>query len=84
MANSHDNNDTYHLHRARPESPVTVVNQDGFLMAEYNPSTGATAWLRDVAATKRETVEKRLAQQFPALVAVNVPANKPRSKSRAR
>jgi hypothetical protein len=83
MANAqHENNDTYRLHRAKPDSTVAVLNQDGFFMAEYNPATGATAWHRLVPATKRESVEKRLAQQFPAIVATKVAANRPRSKRR--
>lgn len=83
MANAQqENSDTYRLHRAKPDSPVAVLNQDGFFMAEYNPATGATAWHRVVPATKRESVEKRLAQQFPAIIEMKVAANKPGSKSR--
>ena len=78
----HENTDTYRLHRAKPDSPVAVLNQDGFFMAEYNPATGATAWHRVVPATKRESVEKRLAQQFPAIVQKKVAASRPHSKSR--
>jgi hypothetical protein len=63
----HENNDIYRLHRDKPDSPVVVLNQDGFFMAEYNPATGITAWHRVVPATKRESVEKRLAEQFPAI-----------------
>ena len=75
-----ENNDTYRLHRAKPDSPVAVLNQDGFFMAEYNPVTGATAWHRVVPATKRDSVEKRLAQQFPAIVEKKVAASRPGSK----
>lgn len=83
MANAqHENNDSYRLHRAKPDSPVAVLNQDGFFMAEYNPATGTTAWHRVVPATKRESVEKRLAQQFPAVVEMTVAANKRPSTSR--
>ena len=68
MAHSHhENNDSYRLHRARPDGPVAVFNQDGFLMAEYNPATGMTSWHRVVPATKRESLERKLAEQFPAL-----------------
>ena len=78
----HENNDTYHLYRPRPEGAVVVVNQDGFVMAEYDQTTGATAWLRVVAATKRDSVEQRLANQFPAITKRTVVAHKSRSKSR--
>src|SRR4051812_10056252 len=82
MANAqHENNDTYRLYRPRAEGAVAVVNQDGFLMAEYDQTTGATAWLRVVAATKRDSVEQRLAQQFPAITERSAAAHKSRSKS---
>jgi hypothetical protein len=69
VANSQqDNNDTYRLHSARGQGAVVVVNQDGYVMAEYDQRTGATAWLRVVAATKRDSVEQRLAQQYPPIV----------------
>jgi hypothetical protein len=84
MANAqHENNDTYRLHRSRPGA-VAVFNQDGFLMAEYDQNTGATAWLRVVAATKRESVEQRLAHQFPAVVETTVAAVKSRVKNSTR
>jgi len=83
MANmQHENNDIYRLHRDKPDSPVAVLNQDGFFMAEYNPVTGTTAWHRVVPATKRESVEKRLAEQFPVIVETKVASNNSRSKSR--
>ena len=82
MANVHENNDVYRLHRERPDSPVAVLNQDGFFMAEYNPATGTTAWHRVVPATKRESVEKRLAEQFPVVTETKETANTSRPRSR--
>ena len=76
----HENNDSYRLHRAKPDGSVAVFNQDGFLMAEYNPMTGATAWHRVVPATKRESVERKLSEQFPVVADMNAPANN-RSRS---
>jgi hypothetical protein len=78
----HENNDIYRLHRDKPDSPVVVLNQDGFFMAEYNPVTGATAWHRVVPATKRESVEKRLAEQFPVIIETKPGSNNSRLKSR--
>jgi hypothetical protein len=76
----HENNDSYRLHRAKPDGSVTVFNQDGFLMAEYNPVTGATAWHRVVPATKRESVERKLSEQFPVLADTN--ASKPPKRNK--
>ena len=80
----HENNDSYRLHRAKPDGSVAVFNQDGFFMAEYNPITGATAWHRVVPATKRESVERKLAEQFPVVTHTNAPANKSRSRRQKR
>jgi hypothetical protein len=46
----HEHNDSFRLHRAKPDGVVAVLNQDGFVMAEYNPFTGATAWLKSYRA----------------------------------
>jgi hypothetical protein len=69
MASSHhEHNDSFRLHRAKPDGVVAVLNQDGFVMAEYNPLTGATAWLRVVPGAKRESVERKLSEQFPVSI----------------
>lgn len=82
----HENSDSYRLHRAKPDGSVAVFNQDGFFMAEYNPMTGATAWHRVVPATKRESVEKKLLEQFPVVANKvankNAPANNKSRRSR--
>ena len=80
----HENNDSYRLHRAKPDGPVAVFNQDGFFMAEYDPITGATAWHRVVPVTKRESVEKKLSVQFPVVRDTNASANKSCSRPRKR
>ena len=76
----HENNDSYRLHRPKPDGPVAVFNQDGFLMAEHNPISGATSWHRVVPATKREAIEKKLSAQFPP--SLDAKANTNRSRRR--
>ncbi|MEJ7609536.1 MAG: hypothetical protein WKF37_25500 [Bryobacteraceae bacterium] len=79
----HENNDSYRLHRAKPDGLVAVLNQDGFFMAEYNPFTGATAWHRVVPITKRESVERKLSEQFPVVAGINsVSKSRPKSHKR--
>jgi hypothetical protein len=78
----YETNDSYRLHRANPEGSVAVFNQDGFLMAEYNPITGTTAWHRVVPATKRESIERKLLEQFPVAARRNASANTSRSTRR--
>ena len=80
----HENNDSYRLHRAKPEGMVSVFNQDGFLMAEYNPATGTTAWHRVVPATGRERIEKRLLEQFPVVRETKAPARAAAAPRRSR
>jgi hypothetical protein len=75
---NHENNDSYRLHRTKPEGLVSVFNQDGFLMAEYNPICGVTAWLRVVPAQKRESLERKLSEQFPMVAATRAPAYRSR------
>ena len=77
----HENNDSYRLHRAKTDGLVAVLNQDGFFMAEYNPITGATAWHRVVPITKRESIERKLSEQFPVAAAISTSVNKSRRRS---
>ena len=80
----HENQDSYRLQRLKPDGSVMVFNQDGFLMAEYSPITGAIAWHRVVPAAKRESVERRLSEQFPVVAGRNASANTSRSTRRKR
>ena len=80
-----EHNDSYRLHRPKPDGLVAVFNQDGYFMAEYNPVTGATAWHRVVAAAKRESIERRLSEQFPNHLSDAVArGSKRRSRSKKR
>ena len=79
MASSHENNDSYRLQRSKRDGVVSVFNQDGFFMAEYNPVTGATAWHRVIPATKREAIERQLAAQFPVVAGAHRTTPKSRS-----
>jgi hypothetical protein len=63
---------------------VAVLNQDGFFMAEYNPVTGATSWHRVVPATKRESIERRLLEQFPHVANLTASPAKTRSTRHKR
>jgi hypothetical protein len=84
MASPHENKDSYRLHRAKLDGLISVFNQDGFFMAEYNPLTGAIAWHRVVPANKRESIERQLEAQFPAVAPAHSISNtsRPRLKKR--
>jgi hypothetical protein len=79
---NHENNDSYRLHRTKPDGLVSVFNQDGFLIAEYNPISGATAWLRVVPVPKRQSLERKLSEQFPMVAETRAPAYRSRSKQK--
>ena len=76
-----EHDESYRLHRPKPDGLVAVINQDGYFMAEYNPITGTTAWHRVVAASKRESIERKLSEQFPRGFPDNVA---PRTKAPLR
>jgi hypothetical protein len=80
----HENHDSYRLHRGKPDGLVSVLNQDGFLMAEYNPFTGVIAWHRVVPANKRGSIERQLAANFPAVANAHSTSNKSRPRSKKR
>jgi hypothetical protein len=78
----HENHDLYRFHRGKPDGPVSVFNQGGFLMAEYNPLTGGIAWLRIVPVHKRDVLERQLATQFPAVAHGGITKARSRTKKR--
>jgi hypothetical protein len=56
----------YSFKRSNPMSGVIqVINENSYVLAEYNENTGILAWHRVVAATQRAAIEQRLFQQFP-------------------
>ena len=68
----HENRDSYRLHRGKSDGLVSVLNQDGFLMAEYNLFTGMIAWHRVVPAN------------FPAVANAHSKSKKSRSRPKKR
>jgi hypothetical protein len=44
---------------------VSVTNNLGYVMAEYDDETGITKWQRVVPAPQREKVENWLLEQYP-------------------
>lgn len=84
-----DISDSFHCKRSQSGEVVHVYNSNNYLMAEYTIRTGRTSWQRVAALTQRESVEKWLRINYPAVVepvAVAVPkkADKPADKQKAR
>jgi hypothetical protein len=56
----------FHFRRATPEGLVQVFNENSYLMALYNPSTGVASWQRVVLATQKATIERWLEEHYPS------------------
>lgn len=56
----------FHFKRPTPDGPVHVFNENSYLMALYNPSTGVVSWQRVVAATQKVTIERWLEENYPS------------------
>lgn len=81
-----DITDSFHCKRSHSGDLVHVYNSNNYLMAEYVVRTGRTSWQRVAPVTQRESVEKWLRKNYPAIAvpkAAPVEA-KPKSKSRTK
>jgi hypothetical protein len=65
MAKKHGTESTGTYHFRQAGGIISVVNSDGYLMAEYNGRTGKVSWQRVLPITQRESIEKWLQQQYP-------------------
>ena len=57
---------SYRFQRARTPSIIEVLNENSYVMAEYNERTGSVNWQRMVLASQREQIEKWLEDHYPA------------------
>lgn len=55
----------FHFKRLKPNGLVQVLNQDSYLMGEYNQGTGKVSWQRVVLATQRANIESWLLEHYP-------------------
>ncbi len=76
-----DITDSFHCKRSHSGEVVHVYNSNNYLMAEYTIRTGRTSWQRVAAVTQRESVEKWLRNNYPAVNAAEVP---PAGKQKAK
>lgn len=60
----------FHFQKSNSISRVTVLNNLGYIMAEYNEATGVTRWTRVVPAAQRENVQQWLLKNYPVIVEV--------------
>jgi hypothetical protein len=62
-----DITDSFHCKRSHSGEVVHVYNSNNYLMAEYTIRTGRMSWQRVAALTQRESVEKWLRKNYPAV-----------------
>ena len=51
--------------RTDAAGPVKVLNENSYLMAEYNQRTGKVSWQRVVAAAQKINIENWLQHNYP-------------------
>jgi hypothetical protein len=66
----------FHFQRSDSTARVTVLNNLGYIMAEYDETTGVTRWTRVVPAAQREHVQQWLLKNYPAIIEVPMPARR--------
>jgi hypothetical protein len=76
-----DITDSFHCKRSHSGEVVHVYNSNNYLMAEYTIRTGRTSWQRVAAVTQRESVEKWLRNNYPAVPVAEAP---PVAKQKAK
>lgn len=70
-------NDAYYCFRTRPDSVVSVLTGNSYVVAEYDDKTGDIRWQRVVNATQKEGIHNWLREHFPVRVAAIVKAPAP-------
>jgi len=77
-----DISDSFHCKRSHSGEVVHVYNSNNYLMAEYTIRTGRASWQRVAALTQRESVEKWLRNNFPAVENTKTaPVEKPKARA---
>jgi hypothetical protein len=51
--------------RLKPKGLVQVLNQQSYLMGEYNQRTGKVCWQRVLLATQKTRIESWLLEHYP-------------------
>jgi hypothetical protein len=56
---------SFRFTRPKPDGPVQVLNENSYLMAEYNQRTGKVSWQRIVLASQKVSIENWLLEHYP-------------------
>jgi hypothetical protein len=55
----------FRFKRLNPKGLVQVLNEQSYLMGEYNQLTGKVCWQRVVLATQKTKIESWLLEHYP-------------------
>ena len=53
---------------------MEILNENHYVMGEYNRKTGIVTWERLVLATQREAIQRWFAEHYPVIKPVEPPA----------
>jgi hypothetical protein len=68
----------------RPDSVVSVLTGNSYVVAEYDERTGDIRWQRVVNASQKEGIYNWLREHFPVKVVAAPPAPAPAKKATRR
>jgi hypothetical protein len=60
-------NSSYRCQRVNNNGRMQILNENSYVIAEYNEHTGAVSWLRVVLAAQKLSIERWLAEQHPVI-----------------
>jgi hypothetical protein len=66
-------NDSYYCGRMRPDSVVSVLTGNSYVVAEYDERSGDIRWQRVVNASQKEGIYNWLREHFPVKVVAATP-----------
>ncbi|HUQ91014.1 MAG TPA: hypothetical protein VM120_04975 [Bryobacteraceae bacterium] len=65
MSNHYSIPSSYRCQLIKPDGLVNVLNENSYVMGEYNQKTGIVSWQRVVPAAQRATIEQWLIAHYP-------------------
>ncbi len=75
---------SYSCRSSQHEGRLEILNENNYVMGEYNRRTGIVTWERLVLATQREAIQRWFAEHYPVIKRAEPPvvaAKSPRRKA---
>ncbi len=58
---------SYSCRHSQREDRLEILNENNYVMGEYNRATGLVTWERLVLATQREAIQRWFAEHYPVI-----------------